>query len=67
MKLNDLITEFNIFTTNEEAKLLDCLDRPMPVRSFSEREQVIIENLLRKSLISKFKHAGTVLVIKNDI
>jgi hypothetical protein len=66
MKINDLIASFEIFTTNEERSVLECLNTPMPLDSFTERQQIVIDNLLRKSLISKVKHGGAVLVIKND-
>ena len=63
MKISDLIQ--NRFTTNEEAEVMTKLDKAIPLMSFSEREQVIIEGLIRKSLVSKFKHGSTILVINN--
>lgn len=66
MKINELIQSFVIYTTNEENSVLECLDKPMPLDSFTERQQIVIDNLLRKSLISKFNRNGAVIVIKND-
>ena len=63
MKISDLIK--NTFTTNEEKAALDKLDRASPLRGFSERDQVIIEGLIRKSLVSKIKNGSTIMVVKN--
>ena len=67
MKLNDLITQFTIAMTNEEAKLLRSVKGVMPLESFDEREQFVLEGLIRKSLVSKVVQNGTVLIVKNDI
>jgi hypothetical protein len=66
MKLNELITSFEIFVTNEERSLLESITRPIPLSSFDERDQVIINNLIRKSVISKLLHNGTVMVMPNE-
>lgn len=67
MKLNELIKSFKIYTTNEENNLLETLDdsRPRPLSSFTEHEQVIINNLIRKSVISKVLYNGSVMVLPN--
>jgi hypothetical protein len=64
MKINELVKE--IYTTNEEKDLLETLDSPRPLGAFPEREQIIINNLIRKSIISKIQHNGTIMVIRND-
>lgn len=64
MKINELVKE--IYTTNEEKDLLETLDSPRPLGAFPEREQTIINNLIRKSIISKIQHNGTIMVIRND-
>jgi hypothetical protein len=66
MKLNELITSFEIFVTNEERSLLETFTKPLPLSSFDERDQVIINNLIRKSVISKLLHNGTVMVMPNE-
>lgn len=66
MKLNELIGSFDIFVTNEEKKLLEFVDRPLPLESFDERSQFILNNLIRKSLLSKVSYQGNVFVVKND-
>lgn len=66
MKLNELIKEFQIHTTNEEKQILDKIDAPCYVESFSEREQFVIENLIRKSLLTKVYNRGSVIVVPNE-
>lgn len=66
MKLNELLHDFEIFTNNEEKNLLKGFSESCPYENFSEREKVIIENLIRKSLLTKVKHNGLTLVIKNE-
>jgi len=67
MKLNQLISEFTISVSNEEKKLLEYMDTDIrPFSSFSEREQFIIEGLIRKSIVSKVYNKGSILVVVND-
>ena len=63
MKISDLIQ--STFTTNEEAEIMKKIDKASPFEGFTERQQVIIEQLVRKSLVSKFKMGSTVMVVKN--
>jgi hypothetical protein len=65
MKINELIIK-NTYKTNEEKQLLASIDAPRSLGSFPEREQTIINNLIRKSIISKVQHNGTIMVIRND-
>jgi len=67
MKINDLIKSFKVFTTNEERAILESMDDLAPLNSYNEREQFIITNLVRKSLISKIVHNGNILVKKNEL
>jgi hypothetical protein len=66
MKLNELIKSFSIAMSNEEKALLDQIQGVQPLDSFTEREQVIIENLVRKSLVSKIHNKGSTLVMANE-
>lgn len=63
MKLSEV---FDIYTTNEEQTVLDKMDSVVPIESYTEREQFIIENLIRKSLVTKIKHNQSYLVVKNE-
>ena len=66
MKLNDLISHFEIQTTNEEAELLEKIQDVMIPEQFTEREQTVITNLIRKSLITKIvENDGKVYLVKN--
>ena len=63
MKISDLLQ--NTYTTNEEQAVLNEIDKASPYEGFTERQQVIIDQLVRKSLVSKFKMGSTVMVVKN--
>ena len=66
MKINELLLDFKIHTTNEEQTLLKKLTSIRPLHSFNTRDKFIIENLIRKALVSKIMKDKTVLVVKND-
>ena len=54
MKLNELISDFTVFTTIEEQALLSKMPaNEMSIQSYNEREQFILDSLIRKSLVSK--------------
>jgi hypothetical protein len=67
MKLNELIDGFEIYTTNEEKQELTQLEGMVPLASLSERQQVIINNLIRKSLVSKVRSNNGIMVVKNEL
>jgi hypothetical protein len=65
MRIIDIVDD--IYMTNEEKALLETIDSVRPLGSFPEREQTIINNLIRKSIISKVQtQSGTIVVIRND-
>ena len=53
MKISELVKEFEIYTSNDEKKMLEQLTHVRPLNSFSERDQFTIESLIRKSLVIK--------------
>lgn len=53
MKINEILTGFTIFTSREEDAMLQRLTSMSYLHSFTEREQFIIEGLVRKSLVIK--------------
>ena len=65
MKLNELISDFEIALTNEERKVLEKMEAISPLDSYLEREQFIIEGLIRKSIVSKVIQKNQTLVMKN--
>ena len=65
MKINELISSFEIYTTIEECKLLDKIKGTVTPNQFTEREVRVIEALIKKSLISKKIEDGKVYLVKN--
>jgi hypothetical protein len=63
MKINELISSFEIWTTNEEAVMLARLAKPVRLAAMNEHEQVIINNMIRKSLVIKVGHKDPMIVI----
>ena len=53
MKINELIKDFEVYTSNVEKRMLEQLTYVRPLSSFSERDQFTIESLIRKSLVIK--------------
>lgn len=66
MRIDDVISQFTIQVSNEENNVLESIDSRTPLSSFNEREQVVIENLIRKSLVSKIVIGTQTLVVRND-
>lgn len=66
MKLNELITGFEIQTSNEEKTLLSTLQGPALLTAFAERDQFVLEGLIRKSLVTKYMKDGKVWVLPNE-
>lgn len=66
MKLNELVGQVEIFVSNEEKDLLNDFKSVMLPEQFTERQQGIIESLIRKSLISKVYYKGKLYLVKND-
>jgi hypothetical protein len=56
MKINELINSFEIWTTNEEAQLLEKLQKPVKLGTLSEQDQFRVQAMIRKSLITKIGH-----------
>ena len=65
MKINELIKSFDIFTSNEEQQILERMEKPLPLSSFTEREQFVIKNLTYKSLVTTINNNGFTYVVKN--
>ncbi len=65
MKVNEIISDFEIFVSNEERRVLENLTQVRPLSSFNERDQFTIEGLIRKSLVIKIGEQNP-KVIAND-
>ena len=66
MKINELISDFEIYVSNEESALLIRMQHTQPLASFTEREQFIIENMIRKSIVTKIVKNNQILVVSNE-
>ena len=66
MKINELIQDFHIQRSNEEQEVLDKCTELKSFDSFPERERFILENLIRKALVSKIMQGNTVMVKANE-
>jgi hypothetical protein len=62
MKINELIGSFAIYTTNEEKAFLSKISRPVKMAALTERERVIAETMIRKSLLIKIGHEDPSIV-----
>jgi hypothetical protein len=62
MKINELVGEFGIWTTGEEAELLKKLASPVKLATLSEHEQFTIQAMIRKSLVTKIGHTNPKVV-----
>lgn len=66
MKINEIVNKFEIFVSNEEKEVLEKMQGTSPMEAYSERERFVIENLIRKSLVSKVRYENTYMVRKNE-
>ena len=65
MKINELIQDFTIQASNEEKALLSKLKEVKRLDHFVERDQEVIQNLIRKSLVRKIPKEDYTLVVAN--
>ena len=66
MKINELISDFTIFTTNEEKSFIERFSGSVLLDTLTEREKVLVDNLVRKAIMSKRVCNGTEMVFLND-
>lgn len=48
-----MVEGFEIYTSNEEKEFLDRITQPVKMSTLTERDYVVAENLIRKSLLIK--------------
>lgn len=65
MKAQEFANNVSIWRTNEEQCVLDKINEPKIVESFEERDQAIIENLIRKNLLIKVQGKYSTYVYPN--
>lgn len=66
MKTHDLFQDLTVALTNEEADLLEKISKPTIITSMKERDQFVIENLIKKSVLIKVKHKNNYWVVPNE-
>jgi len=67
MKLNELIIDFTVFTTIEEQALLNKMsEQALAYSSYDERDQFILDSLIRKSLVSKIADKNDSFLVKKN-
>ena len=65
MRINELIQEFTIQTSNVEKEVLGKLKSAKNLDTFMERDQEVINQLVRKSLVRKIEQDNNVMVVAN--
>lgn len=65
MKSSEFTSNVNIWRSNEEQAMLEHINEPKMVESFEERDQTIIENLVRKNLLIKVQGKYATYVYPN--
>jgi len=65
MRVNELLGNFEIYTTNEELMMLEKLTEPVAFSTLPEHEQVLVTTMIRKSLVTKIGHTAP-MVVKNE-
>ena len=65
MRINELIQEFTIQTSNEEKEVLGKLKSAKNLDTFMERDQEVINQLIRKSLVRRMDKDGQTMVVAN--
>ena len=65
MRINELIQGFTIQTSNEEKDMLSKLQSVKNLDTFMERDQEVINQLIRKSLVRRMDKDGQTMVVAN--
>ena len=65
MKINELIQDFVIQTSNEEKTMLNKLKEIKDIENFMDREQEVIRNLINKSLVRRIERDNKTMVVAN--
>lgn len=53
MKTREILNNLDIWTTNEESKLLKKLKNPIKLSELNEHDQYKVQTMIRKNLVSK--------------
>lgn len=63
MKLNELVRSLNTWTSKEEREVLNSINGLVSILTFEDHERVIIEGLVRKSLVIKVQGANDITYV----
>jgi hypothetical protein len=65
MKINELVRSLPTWTSTEERTVLERINGIEPLSAFNEREQHVIESLVRKSLVIRITERETTYIYPN--
>ena len=63
----NLLSHFEVWTTNEEVQLLKKLKEPVKLNRLSEHEQFTIAAMIRKSLVTKMGFEDPTVVANEKV
>lgn len=66
MKIQEFKPGIDIYLSNEEKTVLDSIKDGSPLAAYPERQRVVIENLVKKDLVTKIKRNSLDYVVRND-
>ena len=66
MKICEIEDGTKIMVSNEEQSVMQKIKDFAMIESFNEREQYIIDSLIKKSLVTRVSRNNSYLVVKND-
>ena len=66
MRINELVDKFEIYANNEEQRLIEKLTDPVVFENLEPREQWVVQNMLRKSLVKRYTREGQIYIVKNN-
>jgi len=68
VKIYEMLPQLSIALSNEEAEIMSKISSAVKSKhNFNEHEQVVIENLVKKSLIQKINNNGHIYFKKNEL
>lgn len=62
MKIEELLENMEIWTTNEESKILKKLKSPVKLSTLNEHDKVKVEYMIRKGLVEKSGFTDPIVV-----
>jgi hypothetical protein len=66
MKIEEFKSGIDIYLSNEEKQVLENIVDGSSLETYTERHRFVIENLIRKDLVTKFKRNNINYLVRND-